>query len=185
MTTGTNGPKQKLKLSCLPRRSSRQLTKSQRGTSPKLTYTHGTLLSTYQCISLCILQAESFTLSGTIKNLSSLKKGSISLRIHAWMQPIFFYLSLSIFLSRKRVDPTFKAIWADNKSFDEVLISKRMVQDHMPDNVLAALTKVRHFPYTPSFFCLCTICIQNLLFFSWWSRIHRKRATLEKLCRES
>ena len=40
------------------------------------------------------------------------------------------------------VDPIYKAIWADNKSFDEVLISKRMVQDHMPDNVLDALTQV-------------------------------------------
>ena len=40
-------------------------------------------------------------------------------------------------------DPIYKAIWADNKSFDEVLISKRMVQDHMPDNVLGALEKVR------------------------------------------
>ena len=39
-------------------------------------------------------------------------------------------------------DPIYKAIWADNKSFDEVLISKRMVQDHMPDNVLGALEKV-------------------------------------------
>ena len=97
----------------------------------------------------------------------------------------FFFISLSIFLSRKRVDPTFKAIWADNKSFDEVLISKRMVQDHMPDNVLAALTKVRHFPYTPSFFAIALFTSKIFFFFSWWSRIHRKRATLEKLCRES
>ena len=28
-------------------------------------------------------------------------------------------------------------------SFDEVLISKRMIQDHMPDKVLEALEKVR------------------------------------------
>jgi hypothetical protein len=31
---------------------------------------------------------------------------------------------------------------ADNLSFDEVLISKRMIQDHMPDAVLLALEKV-------------------------------------------
>ena len=48
---------------------------------------------------------------------------------------------LSIFC--RGVDPVFKAIWADHRSFDEVLISKRMVQDHMPDNVLRALEKVR------------------------------------------
>lgn len=37
--------------------------------------------------------------------------------------------------------PIFKAIMSANESFDEVLISKRMVQDHMPDNVLDALEK--------------------------------------------
>ena len=57
---------------------------------------------------------------------------------------INFYLTRSIFLCfRGASDPIYKAIWADNKSFDEVLISKRMVQDHMPDNVLGALEKVR------------------------------------------
>ncbi len=40
------------------------------------------------------------------------------------------------------MEPTFRAIWAENQNFDEVLISKRMVQDHMPDNVLDALDKV-------------------------------------------
>ena len=44
---------------------------------------------------------------------------------------------------RVKTNPIWKAIWADNTSFDEVLISKRMVQDHMPDNVLSALTQVR------------------------------------------
>ena len=36
----------------------------------------------------------------------------------------------------------YKIIEADNSSFDEVLISKRMVQDHMPDTVLKALEEV-------------------------------------------
>ena len=49
---------------------------------------------------------------------------------------------LPIFWNRD-VEPTFRAVWADNQTFDEVLISKRMVQDHMPDNVLDALDKVR------------------------------------------
>ena len=40
-----------------------------------------------------------------------------------------------------RAGPAYQAVWADNKDFDEVLISKRMVQDHMPDNVLDALEK--------------------------------------------
>ena len=51
--------------------------------------------------------------------------------------------------SASRVDPVYQAIWADNRSFDEVLISKRMVQDHMPDKVLEALDKVsKSFLYT-------------------------------------
>ena len=36
----------------------------------------------------------------------------------------------------------YQGVWADNKDFDSVLISKRMLQDHMPDNVLDALEKV-------------------------------------------
>jgi len=37
--------------------------------------------------------------------------------------------------------PVYQAVWADNRDFDKVLISKRMIQDHMPDNVLDALEK--------------------------------------------
>ena len=33
-------------------------------------------------------------------------------------------------------------MWADNRGFDEVLISKRMIKDHMPDTVLESLAKV-------------------------------------------
>ena len=55
-----------------------------------------------------------------------------------------------------KTNPIWKAIWADNTSFDEVLISKRMVQDHMPDNVLLALTQVSTY-YTISFFSIIII----------------------------
>ena len=41
------------------------------------------------------------------------------------------------------MEPVYRAIWADNLGFDQVLISKRMVQDHMPDKVLEGLEKVR------------------------------------------
>ena len=34
---------------------------------------------------------------------------------------------------------------ADNRGFDEVLISKRMIKDHMPDTVLESLAKVSDF----------------------------------------
>ena len=42
----------------------------------------------------------------------------------------------------RSTEPAYQGVWADNKDFDEVLISKRMLQDHMPDNVLDALEKV-------------------------------------------
>ncbi|KAL9878714.1 inactivation no afterpotential E isoform 3-T3 [Glossina fuscipes fuscipes] len=42
----------------------------------------------------------------------------------------------------KNREPVYQAIWADTTDFDEVLISPVMLQDHMPDKVLAALKKV-------------------------------------------
>lgn len=42
----------------------------------------------------------------------------------------------------KTHEPVYQAIWVDNIDFDEVLISPAMIQDHMPDTVLAALNKV-------------------------------------------
>lgn len=43
---------------------------------------------------------------------------------------------------RKR-EPVYQALWAGPCDFDEVLISPVMIQDHMPDNMLRALNKVR------------------------------------------
>ena len=42
----------------------------------------------------------------------------------------------------KSHEPVYQAIWADTIDFEEVLISPVMLQDHMPDKVLAALKKV-------------------------------------------
>ncbi|XP_037938608.1 diacylglycerol lipase-alpha isoform X2 [Teleopsis dalmanni] len=42
----------------------------------------------------------------------------------------------------KSREPVYQAIWADSTDFDEVLISPVMLQDHMPDKILAALKKV-------------------------------------------
>ncbi|KAF0309047.1 Sn1-specific diacylglycerol lipase alpha [Amphibalanus amphitrite] len=41
----------------------------------------------------------------------------------------------------RRGEPVYQAIWVENDSFDEVLISPVMIQDHMPDKVLQALQK--------------------------------------------
>ena len=85
----------------------------------------------------------------------------------------YFFIVSNIFplrhhtRGRGRHEPAYQGVWADNKDFDEVLISKRMLQvcrylatftlstlsklstlstlsthqDHMPDNVLDALEK--------------------------------------------
>ena len=53
-------------------------------------------------------------------------------------------------------EPTYEAIWADKRDFNEVLISPTMINDHWPDNVLDALQKVRPhahkhtIPYAPT-----------------------------------
>ena len=39
----------------------------------------------------------------------------------------------------------YQAVWSNNMTFDEVLISPTMINDHMPDNVLDALHKVSGF----------------------------------------
>ncbi|KAL3227234.1 hypothetical protein MRX96_024201 [Rhipicephalus microplus] len=39
-------------------------------------------------------------------------------------------------------EPVYQALWADNKDFDQVLISPVMIQDHMPDKLLDALEKL-------------------------------------------
>ncbi|CAG2189019.1 DAGL [Mytilus edulis] len=39
-------------------------------------------------------------------------------------------------------EPVYQAIWADNRSFDEVIVSPTMINDHMPDYVMDALEKV-------------------------------------------
>lgn len=44
----------------------------------------------------------------------------------------------------KTHEPVYQALWADSADFDEVIISPAMIQDHMPDTVLAALEKVSY-----------------------------------------
>lgn len=42
----------------------------------------------------------------------------------------------------RKSEPVYQALWADNKDFDQVLISPVMIQDHMPDKLLDALEKL-------------------------------------------
>jgi hypothetical protein len=35
-------------------------------------------------------------------------------------------------------------VWADYKDFGEILVSPKMVTDHLPENVMAALDQVRN-----------------------------------------
>ena len=52
-----------------------------------------------------------------------------------------FHFSLNN--QRKKLKPKYRGMWSENDSYTEVLISKRMVEDHMPDKVLEALTQVK------------------------------------------
>lgn len=65
----------------------------------------------------------------------------------------------------KSHEPVYQAIWVDNTDFDEVLISPAMIQDHMPDTVLAALNKVinaTHFALQHKL-CVCEQLAINIL----------------------
>ncbi|KAK3561856.1 hypothetical protein QTP86_017485 [Hemibagrus guttatus] len=44
-------------------------------------------------------------------------------------------------------DPTYSALWGDNKAFDEVIISPAMLNEHMPHVVLDGLNKVLENPF--------------------------------------
>ena len=57
-------------------------------------------------------------------------------------------------------EPTYEAIWADKKDFNEVLISPTMINDHFPDNVLDALQKV-HTAHTHTHAHTCSFTFHN------------------------
>lgn len=40
-------------------------------------------------------------------------------------------------------EPTYSALWEDNKAFNEVIISPAMLNEHMPHMVMKGLNKVR------------------------------------------
>lgn len=55
-------------------------------------------------------------------------------------------LSPSLFLrSCGQEEPTYSALWGDNKAFDEVIISPAMLNEHMPHMVMEGLNKVCFF----------------------------------------
>ncbi|TRY83711.1 hypothetical protein DNTS_018517, partial [Danionella cerebrum] len=47
-------------------------------------------------------------------------------------------------------EPTYSALWGDNKAFDEVIISPAMLNEHMPHVVMDGLNKVLETPYVIS-----------------------------------
>lgn len=70
---------------------------------------------------------------------------------------------LSLFLllcSCSQEEPTYSALWGDNKAFDEVIISPAMLNEHMPHMVMEGLNKV------------CFMCMHADGFgggiFKWW-----------------
>uniref|UniRef100_A0A673CX18 Diacylglycerol lipase-alpha n=1 Tax=Sphaeramia orbicularis TaxID=375764 RepID=A0A673CX18_9TELE len=70
-----------------------------------------------------------------------------------WLHPSDLSIALSAstplfppdccrFLSCGQEDPTYSALWGDNKAFDEVIISPAMLNEHMPHMVMEGLNKV-------------------------------------------
>lgn len=51
-------------------------------------------------------------------------------------------MSPSPFFSCGQEEPTYSALWGDNKAFNEVIISPAMLNEHMPHMVMEGLNKV-------------------------------------------
>lgn len=51
-------------------------------------------------------------------------------------------LELSLLSSCGQEEPTYSALWGDNKAFNEVIISPAMLNEHMPHMVMEGLHKV-------------------------------------------
>lgn len=54
-------------------------------------------------------------------------------------------------------EPTYSALWGDNKAFDEVIISPAMLNEHMPHMVMEGLNKVC------VFMCACTWLVVEMM----------------------
>lgn len=52
-------------------------------------------------------------------------------------------------------EPTYSALWGDNKAFDEVIISPAMLNEHMPHMVMEGLNKVCLHVVGYFYFILC------------------------------
>lgn len=53
-----------------------------------------------------------------------------------------FSLFLPLPFSCGQEEPTYSALWGDNKAFNEVIISPAMLNEHMPHMVMEGLNKV-------------------------------------------
>ena len=47
-------------------------------------------------------------------------------------------------------EPTYKAAWARAEAFDEIIVSPKMITDHLPDVVIRALEQLADQNYIPS-----------------------------------
>lgn len=66
-----------------------------------------------------------------------------SINLCVYLSSIMFnrpYLFLPCSCSQE--EPTYSALWGDNKAFDEVIISPAMLNEHMPHMVMEGLNKV-------------------------------------------
>uniref|UniRef100_A0A671Q512 Diacylglycerol lipase-alpha n=1 Tax=Sinocyclocheilus anshuiensis TaxID=1608454 RepID=A0A671Q512_9TELE len=63
-----------------------------------------------------------------------------------WLHPSDLSIALHFFPPKTFIcgqeDPTYSALWGDNKAFDEVIISPAMLNEHLPHVVMDGLNKV-------------------------------------------
>lgn len=68
----------------------------------------------------------------------------VCIKILAILAPFIIVLFLYYYRNiLKGNEPVYQIVWAEPEDFKEVLISPVMLQDHMPDQVLSALKKVK------------------------------------------
>lgn len=71
---------------------------------------------------------------------------------------ISFSMPLSV-CSCGQEEPTYSALWGDNKSFNEVIISPAMLNEHMPHMVMEGLNKVCEYNRYTVHVCLGFLCV--------------------------
>lgn len=87
---------------------------------------------------------------------SERRQGRLLLNQHVCLLHPRLFFSL-LLCSCSQEEPTYSALWGDNKAFNEVIISPAMLNEHMPHMVMEGLNKV------------CFLCVHVNECYGWGS----------------